>query len=99
MSAAPGWLSRREILRLGAGVALGSFAATSSGTASGQVASAAGPGVLPSKASLSVAGEVQQYRSRPDLSPAAVFLGVDRPGQAGGLVIMDTHGGPGQQGP
>jgi hypothetical protein len=87
------------VLRLGAGVALGSLAATSSATASGQASRSGRTNGLPSKASLSVAGQVQYYRSRPDLSPAAVILGMSKPGQAGGLILMDTHAGPGQQGP
>jgi len=45
------------------------------------------------------AGTVQEFRSYPGLHPAVVDVDTYRPGQAPGLVLMDSHFGPGQQGP
>ncbi len=44
-------------------------------------------------------GPVQSYRSRPDLSPATITVNTYKPGQAPGLIFMDSHNGVGQQGP
>jgi hypothetical protein len=44
-------------------------------------------------------GDVQRFRSRPDLLPAAVEVDIDKAGQSSGLVLMDSHTGPGDQGP
>jgi hypothetical protein len=43
-------------------------------------------------------GDVQRLLSRPDLLPAAVEIRTDQAGQASGLVLMDSHTGPGDQG-
>ena len=44
-------------------------------------------------------GAVQRFRSRPDLAPSAVVLDIAKPGLDSGLIFMDSHGGPGAQGP
>jgi len=54
--------------------------------------------VLTSRATAAT-GKIQRFRSRPDIAPAAVRIDVDRPGQDGGLILMDSHGGVGAQGP
>lgn len=54
--------------------------------------------MLASRATVA-AGEIQRFRSRPDLAPAAVQVDIDRPGQDPGLILMDTQGGVGAEGP
>lgn len=44
-------------------------------------------------------GEVQRFRSRPDLAPAAVLLDISQRGQDPGVILMDSHTGPSDQGP
>ncbi len=91
-------LSRRDLLRLGGGLAAGSAVSCLTGC---------GSATAPPKATTAPSGSttapltsaVQQFRCYPDLHPAAVTVGTDRPGQAPGLVLMDSHFGPGQQGP
>ncbi len=106
-------LSRREVLRLAGGAvgAAGLFAAArsmpplSKGTRSNlpPLPSLGGVPTLPSQANSPTAntslGEVVRFRTRPDLAFAAPTLSVDQPGQDSGLILMDTHGGPGGQGP
>lgn len=53
---------------------------------------------LPSTATLA-RGKVQRFRSKPDLSPPAVRIDINRPGQDSGLIFLDSHTGPGDQGP
>ena len=45
------------------------------------------------------AGESLRFRSRPDLELAVPQVSTNRPGQDPGLILLDTHGGPGGQGP
>lgn len=54
--------------------------------------------VLASRPSVA-SGQVQRFRSRPDLAPAVVEIDIDRPGQDGGLILMDSQGGVGAEGP
>ena len=103
-------LGRREVLgALGAG-AVGTLAGRGlggAGRAVGGLAELGGRGGAPTSAGLAplasrattATGQVQRFLSRPDLQPAAVQLVTALPGQAPGLVLMDSHAGPGQQGP
>jgi hypothetical protein len=85
-------LSRREVLRLGGGFALGSAVLSLTGCGHGNPTGAtATPG--------SDEGDVQTFRTYPELRPAAIKIGTSSNLQAPGLIMMDSHFGPGQQGP
>lgn len=106
-------LSRRELLRLGAGAAgaAGLFVASRfvPPLVGGDdhhlqpLPSLAGAPTLEGKSNISVAktsaGEVLRFRSRPDLELAVPQLSTNQPGQDPGLILMDSHGGPGGQRP
>ena len=53
---------------------------------------------LPAKAT-AASGDVLRFRSRPDLQVAAPQLDIDLAGQDSGLILTDSHAGPGDQGP
>lgn len=44
-------------------------------------------------------GQVLRFRSRPDLQIAAPQVDIDLAGQDSGLILTDTHAGPGEEGP
>lgn len=92
-------LSRRDLLRIGAGVA-GAAGVVSGGRFAWPLVAGKNAKV-PSLAARATpqSGELLSFRSRPDLRPAAPTVKINRPGQTGGLILMDTHNGPGDQGP
>ncbi len=80
------------MLRLGGGFALGSAVLSLTGCGHGNPKGApATPG--------SDEGDVQTFRTYPELRPAAIKIGTSSNLQAPGLILMDSHFGPGQQGP
>lgn len=101
-------LSRRHLLRLaGGGLGAVGFATVARSTwplgAGKAWATTAKVPNLPSKPATSTTttpnGTVLQFRSRPDLKPAAPHLDINKPGQDSGLILMDSHSGAGDQGP
>lgn len=94
-------MSRRQALGLGLSAAaavaveLSSPAGPAAASAPGLAAS------LPALASRATvaSGPIQRFRSRPDLAPAAVQVDISRPGQDPGLILMDSQGGIGAEGP
>jgi hypothetical protein len=60
---------------------------------------AAGTGLLSGRSAPDGASSVHHFRSRPDLRPAASVTDRDRGPVAPGVILTDSHGGPGQQGP
>ena len=53
----------------------------------------------PSEGAPTTPSEVQNFESYPGLHPAVVEIGSNHGGQSPGLIFMDSHFGPGQQGP
>lgn len=100
-------LSRRQLLGLGVVAAAAAFSlegcdVTASAGETAHAASRRAPSVsLPKLASkaMTPSGEVYQFRSRPDLSPPAVRIDINEPGQVDGLIFMDSQGGVGNEGP
>lgn len=98
-------VSRREVLGLGLAAAT-AFSVGDHRAPSLRPALPEKPGASP-KPSLPVlvssvgvtTGTVQKFRSRPDLAPAAVRVDINRPGQDDGFIFIDSHLGPGDQGP
>ncbi len=82
-------ISRRDLLRLGGGLALGA----------GLAPIAACGSTRPSEGAPTTPSEVQNFESYPGLHPAVVEIGSNHGGQSPGLIFMDSHFGPGQQGP
>jgi len=82
-------ISRRDLLRLGGGLALGA----------GLVSVAACGGTRSRGRATAIQSDVQSFQSYPGLHPAAVKIGLNQGGQSPGLILMDSHFGPGQQGP
>lgn len=97
-----GGVSRRTFLRAGGAAAAGGVVGGSAwltlggGTSTAALAPRAG---LPRLAAAAAAqsGTIQHYRSTPGISPATVQVG--KAGTVPGLILMDNHAGPGQQGP
>ncbi len=93
VSQAPGrsgeLISRRDLLRVGGGLALG--AGLLSLAACGSTRSGGGTATTSS--------DVQNFESYPGLHPATIKIGLNHGGQSAGFVLMDSHFGPGQQGP
>ncbi len=81
---------------MGAGLAVGSVSLAWGGPAEGSSGRRRGPTLAAT--AVRAGGQVQRYVSRPDLQPAAVVVSTSHPGQSAGLVLTDSHGGPGQQG-
>jgi len=85
-------LPRRQLLRLGGGVAAG--AALLGGCAaepqSEDAASAGG---------ISPAAAIRRYHSRPGLHPAVAEIGTNTGHAEPGVILLDSHAGAGQQGP
>lgn len=87
-------VSRRDLLRLGGGLALGAGLVSVAGCGS------TAPGGPRTTTSASVTGDdVQNFASYPGLHPATVNIGLNRGGQSAGLILMSSYFGPGQQGP
>ncbi|HTW10263.1 MAG TPA: arylsulfotransferase family protein [Acidimicrobiales bacterium] len=85
-------MSRRDLLRFGGGLALGGGLSSLVGCGS-----RSGGGA---KATLAPAtGDVQSFEAYPGLHPAVVKIGLNRDGQSSGVILIDSHFGPGQQGP
>jgi hypothetical protein len=82
-------ISRRDLLRLGGGLAVGA----------GLVSVAACGSTRPSGRSTAASSDVQTFESYPGLHPASVKVGLNHGSQFAGLILMDSHFGPGQQGP
>jgi len=82
-------ISRRDLLRLGGGLAVGAGLVSIAGCGSTR----SGGGTT------ATASEIQTFESYPGLHPAAVEIGLSHGGQSAGLILMDSHFGPGQQGP
>jgi hypothetical protein len=83
------YMSRRDLLRLGGGLALGA----------GLVSVAACGNTRSGGRTTTTSSDVQNFESYPGLHPAAVKIGLNHGGQSAGLILMDSHLGPGQQGP
>jgi hypothetical protein len=88
----PGWfgqpVSRRDLLRLGGGLALGAG-----------LVSLAACGARSGGGTTATASDVQNFESYPGFHPATVNIWLNHAGQSAGLILMDSHFGPGQQGP
>ena len=82
-------ISRRDLLRLGGGLALGA----------GLVSLAACGSTRSGGRTTATSSDVQNFESYPGLHPATVKIGFNHGGQSAGLILMDSHFGPGQQGP
>ncbi len=82
-------ISRRDLLRLGGGLALGA----------GLVSVAACGSTRSGGRATMTSSDVQNFESYPGLHPATVKIGLNHGGQSAGLILMDSHFGPGQQGP
>jgi hypothetical protein len=98
-------LSRRDLLRLGSGIAAAATGASAARLAppllTTETPVAGNAPKLPALTARATPqkGEVLSFRSRPDLRPAAPQVDINKPGQSGGVILMDTHNGPGDQGP
>jgi len=77
------------MLRLGGGLALGA----------GLVSAGACGGTRSGGRTTLTPSDVQNFESYPGLHPATVKIGLNHGGQPGSLILMDSHSGPGQQGP
>ena len=86
-------MSRRELLRLGGGLALGAGLVPLAGCGSSR------PAGRTTTTSAPATSEVQNFEALPGLHPATVKVGLNRRGQSGGLILMASYFGPGQQGP
>jgi Arylsulfotransferase (ASST) len=82
-------ISRRDLLRFGGGLALGA----------GLVPLAACGGTRSDEGATRAPSDVQNFESYPGLHPATVEIGLNHGAQSAGLIFMDSHFGPGQQGP
>lgn len=98
---ARGGLTRRGLLRAGSGLALGAGAAVSLAACTpGPGDPGSGKGSRSSGSPSRSGGQVQHYRSRPDLRPVSVEVAMNRGGTAAGLVMLGPYASQqGQQGP
>ena len=88
-----GDLSRRDFLRL-AGAAAGAGAGfVVVGAASSE------PVELVAHASAAASNGTFRFQSRPDLTPPQIVVDVSKPGVADGMIVTESHSGPGQRGP
>ncbi|MGH9104808.1 MAG: arylsulfotransferase family protein [Acidimicrobiales bacterium] len=98
-------LARRQALGLGmataAAISLGRCSLARGAFAEPISTSSARRSALPKLDSSAtvVTGNIQRYLSRPDLAPPAVHVDIHRQGQDTGLVFVDSHSGPSDQGP
>jgi Arylsulfotransferase (ASST) len=85
-------LPRRQLLRLGGGVAAGAALLGGCAAQPRSEDAASAEGVSPASA-------IRRYHSRPGLHPAVAAIGTNTGHAEPGVILLDSHAGAGQQGP